>query len=85
MKRMLFVLLAAVSLSGCASEVSEVREEKTKTLYLKNSMDSYSIRKFEYDGHEYVAFGQGNSLSVVHDPNCKFCKPAEKGIALDRD
>ena len=29
------------------------------------------VIKFEYNGHQYIRFGEYQSTSVVHDPDCK--------------
>jgi hypothetical protein len=32
------------------------------------------VIKFEYNGHQYIRFGEYQSTCVVHDPDCEKCK-----------
>lgn len=49
------------------------------TLYLSHHEFGYKIREFEYKGCEYIACGQGQSLSITHKGNCKYCKERNNG------
>jgi hypothetical protein len=38
------------------------------------------INKFEYEDHEYIWFQHGRATSsVIHNPNCKYCKTNNHG------
>lgn len=70
----LLVACLAIMLCGCNNS-TEVKEGK---LYLEGVPDFYSIRTFEYDGCEYISFGSGNSLTITHKGNCKYCQQRNK-------
>lgn len=70
------ILLAALALTGCEAKETRVRvatENSTQELELKGVPGSYPVREFEYGGCEYIAFGGGQSLTVTHKGNCKYC------------
>lgn len=48
-------------------------------LTAKNKKNCYSV---ETDGHVYIVFTYGSSISVVHDPDCPCQKNAYKTIHL---
>ena len=76
----LLVLCAALlsSLCGCVRTNTE-NEIKNNKLYLKDGPGSYPVREIEYDGCQYLAIGSGNTLTVTHKGNCKYCLERNKG------
>ena len=39
-----------------------------------NSYLNISIYKINYEGHDYILFNKYKEVSVVHNPDCKYCK-----------
>ncbi len=66
----MFIAIALFALCGCSNSKTEINNDR---LYLKGDISSYPVREFEYDGCEYLAIGDGNSLTVIHKNNCKYC------------
>lgn len=65
MKKILFGLLIALSLTGC-------EKQGTPITYNPNLR---KIVKFEFEGHKYISFeiwntGHTNGVGIVHDPDC---------------
>jgi len=80
----LFSFILLVFLCGCANTETKVVSEDTRTvatdstLQLKGHIGGHMIREFEYDGCQYIAFGTGNSFTVTHKGNCKYCQQRNK-------
>lgn len=73
----MFAALLAIMLCGCGSKETRITEEHK--LELKDDPNSsYTIHEFEYDGCQYIAFGQGHGLTVTHKGNCKYCQQRNK-------
>lgn len=46
------------------------KDENKKEDSIKKLSPEY-IKKYEYEGHQYLQYGMH---CIVHDPNCKYCK-----------
>lgn len=73
----LFIALLVIMVCGCGHKETKITEEHK--LELKDDPNSaYTIREFEYDGCQYIAFGAGSGLTVTHKGNCKYCQQRNK-------
>lgn len=52
---------------------NEITKPEGKIYYKGSSPGTYEdqISKFEYNGHQYIRFGEYRSQTIVHDPDCK--------------
>lgn len=81
MKRLfLLIVLFCIMLFciGCEDpetgvEDRDVGNGQQKMLCLKGRADRYDVNPFVFDGCEYIAFGGGSNLNIVHSGNCKQC------------
>ena len=78
MKKIIYVLIACISLFGFTSCVETVPSEcikSTKEVVHVYDFDDLDIIKYEYEGHQYQMHyrhnGNATVAGVVHDPNCK--------------
>lgn len=44
-------------------------ESEVERLIIKG-YGTYSIRKFKYDGHDYIMVKGTEQMAIEHDPNC---------------
>lgn len=74
MRRYLLLLLFAFSLVvGCApcGESGTVREVPEKEpVQVRVPFGLRPVVRFTYNGHDYLKFGEGSSMRIVHDPDC---------------
>ena len=67
------MLLCALCI-GCGSDTKQMGDQKSTVNFKGHSSDvSYKVVEFEYDGCEYIAFGEWQTLAVTHKGNCKYC------------
>lgn len=69
MKKLFLIVLLFVI--GCGYSGTKVTE--SNRLQVEGAMTDLQISEFEYKGCEYIAFGMGNSLTITHKGNCKYC------------
>ena len=73
-KFILFLATVFLVACVCTPEGRTVNEASNDQIWYKikgsEFISSMPIMKFEYDGHKYIMFGDGEGKSVVHDPNC---------------
>lgn len=72
----LFLLCLLGVLSSCSCntciDTEDVQCNYEYVNYEPTTGVTYSVRalRFEYDGHQYIMFGEGRSRGFVHDPDC---------------
>ena len=72
----IFLLCLMGALSSCScntcTDTEEVQRNYEYVNYEPTPGVTYSVRalKFEYDGHQYIMFGEGRTRGFVHDPDC---------------
>lgn len=70
MKKILFGLLIALSLTGCGKPETSIKYD--------SQIRQVKAIKFEFEGHKYMSFEVWSSIhtshkcatGIVHDPNC---------------
>ena len=76
MKKFL-ICLATICCCGCENDIPKTRKQVfiTETNFIGPFDERVVVFQIEYDGHEYLAFRQWNSLfeGIVHNPDCP-CK-----------
>lgn len=71
MKKIILFLATIVAVSACCESTakSTMVESEVERLIIKGS-GTYIIRKFEYDGHDYIMVKGTEQMAIEHDPNC---------------
>lgn len=71
MKKLILCLLCLLPIA-CQKPESQEKEGEVKTNLVVGGYSDIPIpvRKFEFDGHSYLLFGEYSGASVVHDPKC---------------
>lgn len=87
-KALLFMLFVVLTSMGCLTVMSSCSfdeeewqkrqnmiEENQTSYYCPGCNRTHYIRavSYEFKGHKYIQFGEGERASVVHDPDCE-CK-----------
>lgn len=74
MKKILLLFLI-ISLSSC---LKSTKIENINDTTLKGEIPFNNVIHFEYQNHEYIKFYYNyynvSHSSVVHNPDCKYCK-----------
>lgn len=81
MKKFILILISIIITSSCIpdSRIEKVYSVviKAKTDYLQLKMEDGSgitvvtrVIPFTYKDHNYIMFGQFESMTIVHDPDC---------------
>lgn len=71
MKKIILFLATILAVSaGCESTTkSTIVEPELERLIIKG-YGTYGIRKFKYDGHDYIMVKGTEQMAIEHDPNC---------------
>ena len=73
----ILLLLVIFMFCGCGYKATRINESNSLEL-VDDPNGAYTIREFEYDGCQYIAFGGGSSLTITHKGNCKYCQQRNK-------
>lgn len=71
MKKIILFLATVLAISACCE--SEIQSTPTKhkvDILPIVGFGTHTIRKFEYENHEYIIFIGSNNIDIEHDPNC---------------
>lgn len=72
MKKVLFGVLMALTIVGCDKE--KTIQSQDDSIVIGNgswTRIGCTIRKFEYEGHEYISITRGSGgVGLCHNPNC---------------
>ena len=77
MKKIFYIIATALLLASCCSvstyETSYIdgTKEYIHINFGEQWNESFTVYRYEYDGHKYILFGDNEfNNGVVHDPDC---------------
>lgn len=71
MKKIILFLATVLAVSACCESTtkSTIVEPELERLIIKG-YGPCSIRKFQYEGHDYIMIKGPEQMAIEHDPNC---------------
>ena len=69
----MFLLILTIGLAIGSCSRAATKEEIAEEQRVINERVASHIRVIEYDGHEYLLYGYGNSAGITHSGSCKKC------------
>jgi hypothetical protein len=88
MKKVFFIAILGALMTSCVPNPGpndEIAEPKGYIYYkgVSGSIYGEPVYRFDYNGHQYIRFGEYQSVTVVHDPDCKCHKSNNNNNLFD--